>query len=107
MTFVPIPNPPARPAVPVGAPHAALRRWLLACIVAVFLAVSVGGITRLTESGLSITEWKPVSGVLPPSTPEAWAAEFEKFQRIPQAQTTHAGMTCTKLRRPSRCADPG
>lgn len=98
MTFAPIPNPPARPVALAYAPHASLRRWLLACIVAVFLAVSVGGITRLTESGLSITEWKPVSGVLPPSTPEAWAAEFEKFQRIPQAQTTHAGMTIREFK---------
>lgn len=60
--------------------------------------MSVGGITRLTESGLSITEWKPVSGVLPPSTAEAWVVEFEKFQRIPQAQTTHAGMTVNEFK---------
>lgn len=82
----------------MSAPHVALRRWLLACIVAVFLAVSVGGITRLTESGLSITEWKPVSGVLPPTTAAEWAVEFEKFQRIPQAQTTHAGMTISEFK---------
>ncbi len=70
----------------------ALRRWLLASIVAVFLAVAVGGITRLTESGLSITEWKPVSGALPPSSDAAWVIEFEKFGRIPQARATHAGI---------------
>lgn len=66
-----------------------LRRWLFACIVAVFLAVAVGGITRLTESGLSITEWKPVSGVLPPMNDVAWQAAFDEFQKIPQAQTIH------------------
>lgn len=71
----------------------ALRRWLLVSIVAVFVAVAVGGITRLTESGLSITEWKPVSGALPPSNDAAWAAEFAKFQQIPQASSTHAGIT--------------
>lgn len=71
----------------------ALRRWLFASIVAVFLAVAVGGITRLTESGLSITEWKPVSGALPPSSDAAWQVEFEKFLQIPQASTTHAGIT--------------
>jgi cytochrome c oxidase assembly protein subunit 15 len=71
----------------------ALRRWLLVSIVAVFFAVAVGGITRLTESGLSITEWKPVSGALPPSNDAAWAAEFAKFQQIPQASSTHAGIT--------------
>ena len=72
-----------------------MRRWLMACIVSVFLAVSVGGITRLTESGLSITEWKPVSGVLPPMNDASWQAEFEKFQAIPQASATHAGITMT------------
>lgn len=75
-------------------PHApTLRRWLVWCIVAVYLAVVVGGITRLTESGLSITEWRPVSGVLPPMGDVAWAEAFEAFQRIPQALTTHAGIT--------------
>lgn len=71
----------------------ALRRWLFASIVAVFLAVAVGGITRLTESGLSITEWKPVSGVLPPMTEAAWAEAFAEFKKIPQAQTTHKDIT--------------
>ena len=70
----------------------ALRRWLLASIIAVFFAVAVGGITRLTESGLSITEWKPVSGALPPSSDAAWALELEKFRQIPQASATHAGI---------------
>jgi cytochrome c oxidase assembly protein subunit 15 len=65
---------------------------MLLSIVAVFFAVAVGGITRLTESGLSITEWKPVSGALPPSSDAAWAAEFTKFQQIPQASSTHAGI---------------
>lgn len=71
----------------------ALRRWMLVSIAAVFLAVSVGGITRLTESGLSITEWRPVSGVLPPMNEADWQAALEMFQQIPQAQTTHAGIT--------------
>jgi cytochrome c oxidase assembly protein subunit 15 len=70
-----------------------LRRWLVACIVAVLLAVVVGGITRLTESGLSITEWNPVSGVFPPTTDAGWQEAYEAFQRIPQAQTTHRGIT--------------
>jgi len=76
----------------------ALRRWLLASIVAVFLAVAVGGITRLTESGLSITEWKPVSGALPPSSSAAWAVEFEKFRQIPQASATHAGIELAQFK---------
>jgi heme a synthase len=82
------------PAATAGrAPHESVRRWLMACIISVFLAVSVGGITRLTESGLSITEWKPVSGVLPPMSEAGWQAELEKFQAIPQASATHAGIT--------------
>jgi cytochrome c oxidase assembly protein subunit 15 len=71
----------------------ALRRWLFASILAVFFAVAVGGITRLTESGLSITEWKPVSGALPPSDAAAWDVEYQKFLQIPQASATHAGIT--------------
>ena len=80
-----------------AAPHPdqarALRRWLVACVVAVFLAVMVGGITRLTESGLSITEWRPVSGVLPPMTEAGWQDAYQAFLRIPQAETTHKGIT--------------
>jgi cytochrome c oxidase assembly protein subunit 15 len=76
----------------------ALRRWLLASIIAVFFAVAVGGITRLTESGLSITEWKPVSGALPPSSDAAWALELEKFRQIPQASTTHAGISLAQFK---------
>jgi cytochrome c oxidase assembly protein subunit 15 len=71
---------------------------MLASIIAVFFAVAVGGITRLTESGLSITEWKPVSGALPPSGDAAWALELEKFQQIPQASATHAGITMAQFK---------
>jgi cytochrome c oxidase assembly protein subunit 15 len=73
--------------------HRTLRGWLLASIVAVFLTLVVGGITRLTESGLSITEWQPVSGVFPPTNEADWRAAYEEFLRIPQANTTHAGIT--------------
>lgn len=86
------------PAQSPDIPHAALRRWLLACIVAVFAAVTMGGITRLTESGLSITEWKPVSGVLPPMSEQGWEDALEKFRQIPQAQTTHAGITMSAFK---------
>jgi cytochrome c oxidase assembly protein subunit 15 len=67
--------------------------WLGLWAVLVFAIVLVGGATRLTESGLSITEWKPVAGVVPPHTPAQWAAEFEKYQRIPQYQRLNAGMS--------------
>jgi heme a synthase len=67
--------------------------WLTIWAALVFAIVLVGGATRLTESGLSITEWKPVTGVVPPHTPAQWAAEFEKYQRIPQYQRLNAGMS--------------
>ena len=63
---------------------AAVRAWLWSVAALVFLMVIVGGATRLTESGLSITEWKPITGVLPPLTDAAWQAEFEKYKQIPQ-----------------------
>jgi cytochrome c oxidase assembly protein subunit 15 len=67
--------------------------WLVAWAVLCFAIVLVGGATRLTESGLSITEWKPVRGVIPPHTASQWATEFEKYQRIPQYQRLNAGMS--------------
>ena len=59
----------------------------------IFLMVVIGGITRLTESGLSITEWRPVAGVLPPLGAAQWQAEFEKYKAIPQYRAIHADMT--------------
>lgn len=73
--------------------HRALITWLDATVAAVALAVVVGGITRLTESGLSITEWKPFSGVLPPLNDADWGAAFRSYLQIPQSQTIHRGIT--------------
>ena len=61
-----------------------VRLWLWSVAALVFLMVIVGGATRLTQSGLSITEWKLVTGVLPPLSDAAWLAEFEKYKIIPQ-----------------------
>jgi len=55
--------------------------------------VVVGGITRLTESGLSITEWKPISGAIPPLTAADWQAAFDAYKQVPQYAAIHAGMT--------------
>jgi cytochrome c oxidase assembly protein subunit 15 len=73
----------------------ALARWLYAVAVLVVLIVVVGGITRLTESGLSITEWKPITGALPPLTEAQWQAEFSGYKHIPQYIEVNgpAGMT--------------
>ena len=62
----------------------ALANWLFAVAALVVAIVAIGGITRLTESGLSITEWKPVTGALPPLNEAQWQAEFTAYQRIPQ-----------------------
>jgi cytochrome c oxidase assembly protein subunit 15 len=76
----------------------AVVRWLVVCAMAVALAVAIGGITRLTESGLSITQWKPVSGVIPPLTTEAWTDAYDRYLKIPEAQTVHRGITMSEFR---------
>ncbi len=86
----PLDPPTARPA--------ALVRWLHAVAALIVLMVVVGGITRLTESGLSITEWRPVTGALPPLSDAAWAAEFAKYQRIPEYQQLNQGMTLAQFK---------
>lgn len=67
-----------------GEGYRAVAIWLWSLAALVFLMVIVGGVTRLTESGLSITQWKPVTGVLPPLSEADWSAEFESYKRIPQ-----------------------
>ncbi len=64
----------------------AVRLWLLATAAMIFLTLVVGGATRLTESGLSIVEWKPITGVLPPFSENNWQTEFAKYQTIPQGR---------------------
>jgi len=62
----------------------AISNWLYSVAFLVFIMVVVGGITRLTESGLSITEWKPITGALPPLSEADWLSEFRKYQQIPE-----------------------
>src|SRR3546814_1688159 len=66
---------------------AALSRWLWAVALLVIAVVAVGGITRLTESGLSITEWDPVTGVLPPLSEAVWLAEFRSEEHTSELQS--------------------
>jgi cytochrome c oxidase assembly protein subunit 15 len=70
----------------------AIARWLFAVAGLVFIMVVIGGITRLTESGLSITEWKPVTGAIPPLTDADWQAEFAKYKNSSQYVLMNAGM---------------
>lgn len=71
----------------------AVATWLLLVAGLVFLMVIVGGATRLTESGLSIVEWKPVTGAIPPLTDEDWHEAFEAYKQIPEYQLEHAWMS--------------
>jgi cytochrome c oxidase assembly protein subunit 15 len=73
--------------------RADVRVWLIAVAGLVFLMVLVGGATRLTESGLSITQWKPVTGVIPPLSGEGWQAEFDRYRQIPQFAALNPDMT--------------
>jgi cytochrome c oxidase assembly protein subunit 15 len=72
--------------------------WLLVCCAMIFAMVVIGGITRLTWSGLSITEWQPVTGTLPPLSAAQWQAEFAKYQQIPQYKLMNAGMSLGDFR---------
>ncbi|HEX3484145.1 MAG TPA: COX15/CtaA family protein, partial [Micropepsaceae bacterium] len=66
--------------------------WLFAIAALIGLMVVIGGLTRLTGSGLSITEWQPVTGVVPPLSDAAWQAEFAKYQGTPQYELLNRGM---------------
>lgn len=65
-------------------PSPAVGRWLLLSSVLVLGVIVVGGVTRLTESGLSITEWRPVTGILPPLSHTEWMIEFDKYKETPE-----------------------
>lgn len=77
---------------------AALSHWLLAVAALVFLMVVVGGITRLTESGLSMVRWEPVSGALPPLGEAQWQAELDAYRATPQYQQVNRGMTLDQFK---------
>jgi heme a synthase len=71
----------------------AVRWWLVTIVALIAIMALVGAATRLTESGLSIVEWKPVTGVLPPLNQEQWSRAFEAYKAIPQYRELNAGMT--------------
>jgi cytochrome c oxidase assembly protein subunit 15 len=70
-----------------------VRLWLFAVAALIFVMVLVGGATRLTESGLSITQWKPVTGVMPPLSDAEWREDFSRYQQIPQFAEHNPDMT--------------
>jgi heme a synthase len=90
----PVSRPVSRPASPAALRPAAIANWLLLVALLVIAMVAVGGITRLTESGLSITQWQPVTGAIPPLTQADWRAEFELYRQTGEYRnvTGPAGM---------------
>lgn len=76
----------------------AIRVWLMILLTLVAVMTAVGGLTRLTDSGLSITEWKPVMGAIPPLNTADWTAEFDKYQASPQYRIENKGMTLPEFK---------
>lgn len=70
-----------------------IARWLLTCAVVIFGMILLGGVTRLTDSGLSMVEWRPLMGVIPPLSQQDWQALFLKYQQFPEYQKINLGMT--------------
>jgi cytochrome c oxidase assembly protein subunit 15 len=90
---------PRAAAAGAAEPHGsgAVAIWLFACCGLIFAMVVVGGITRLTLSGLSITEWNPVTGVVPPLSRADWLAEFARYRQVPEYQAVHLGISLVEF----------
>src|SRR6185437_12745042 len=85
--------------LPPRATRRAMAWWLFACCAFVFAIVVVGGITRLTHSGLSIVQWQPVAGVIPPLDDAAWQAEFDRYRTSPEYRLRNFDMTLPGFKR--------
>jgi len=79
--------------------RSAVAGWLGICCVLVFAMVVLGGVTRLTDSGLSMVRWEPISGMLPPLNQAAWQAEFDHYRQYPEYQKINAGMSLAAFKR--------
>lgn len=75
-----------------------VANWLFICCVAIFIMVIIGGLTRLTNSGLSIVKWEPVSGALPPLSTEKWNEYFEAYKQIPEYKQINKGMSLAEFK---------
>ncbi len=75
----------------------AIRIWLMVLFALVVVMIAVGGLTRLTDSGLSITEWAPIKGAIPPLTAEDWQREFDAYRQIPEYQLQNKGMSLSEF----------
>jgi len=79
--------------------NSAIALWLIVVAALVFAMVVVGGVTRLTRSGLSITEWNPVAGAIPPLTTDQWQMEFDKYRQTPEYKHVNASMSLDGFKR--------
>jgi cytochrome c oxidase assembly protein subunit 15 len=94
---------PAVAAAAAGNPaaagsHRGVAAWLLVCCALVFVMVVVGGVTRLTHSGLSITEWQPIVGTLPPIGDADWESVFDKYRSTPEYRDVNHGMSLAEFK---------
>jgi heme a synthase len=76
----------------------AVRLWLVALFLLVVVMIVVGGLTRLTDSGLSITEWQPIRGIIPPMDPNAWVDVFQKYQTTEEFRRVNSAMTLEEFK---------
>ena len=83
----------------LGKEPVVVTAWLAVCCLVVLLMVLLGGITRLTGSGLSITEWKPVTGIVPPVGKKGWLQEKEKYEKTPEYRHINSGMSLEEFKR--------
>src|SRR6266699_2218713 len=101
MTRMPYPEASSAPAAQTQTRNGerAVAAWLLACCALVFAMVVVGGVTRLTHSGLSIVEWQPIVGALPPLGDDDWQEAFRKYQQSPEFQQVNPDMNLSGFKR--------
>ena len=85
-------------AAPAANRHRAIALWLVAVCVLIFAMVVLGGVTRLTNSGLSMVQWRPLFGVLPPMGEAAWQAVFAQYQQFPEYQKINTGMSLAEFK---------
>ncbi|MEZ5752717.1 MAG: COX15/CtaA family protein [Paracoccaceae bacterium] len=90
--------PAARTAIEAPTARKAIRAWLWVLFAMVVAMIAVGGLTRLTDSGLSITEWRPITGAIPPMNEAAWQAEFDRYRQIDQYRLLNEGMTLSEFK---------
>ena len=75
-----------------------IASWLMFCAAVILGMILLGGVTRLTDSGLSMVEWKPLLGVIPPLTDESWQQSFSKYQQYPEYQKINHGMSLEEFK---------